>query len=148
MLALCAVCNTSVFIHRELTTKGLKHLATSATTGNGSSSTLQTPIDLPDINVSSNGLADLMSPEPRRPKSLVLENLTGLIGNLPQGAISPSNQKTIAYSPGKVIFNPEVEEIRVSPIISKKGFLNVLEQKNKVWIKPLIQTIFSDLVSF
>ncbi|XP_059085129.1 kinesin-like protein unc-104 isoform X3 [Tigriopus californicus] len=117
-------------IHKELTTKGLKHLATSGA-GMGSS-TLQTPVDHPDINVSSNGLADLMSPEPQRPRSLLLENLPGILGRLP-GAVSPGSRPE--YSPGKVIFVPEVEEIRVSPIISKRGSLNVLEQKNKVWKK-------------
>eukprot|EP00095_Tigriopus_kingsejongensis_P003044 maker-scaffold971_size75022-snap-gene-0.8 protein:Tk03044 transcript:maker-scaffold971_size75022-snap-gene-0.8-mRNA-1 annotation:"kinesin 3b isoform x14" len=119
-------------VNKELTTKGLKLLA-SCGTGNGS--TLQTPVDHPDINVTSNGLADLMSPEPQRPKSLLLENLTGILGHLP-GAISPGNKPD--YSPGKVIFVPDVEEIRVSAIISKRGYLNVLEQKNKGY---LIQTL-------
>lgn len=72
-----------------------------------------------------------MSPEPQRPKSLLLENLPGILGRLP-GAVSPGSRPE--YSPGKVIFVPEVEEIRVSPIISKRGYLNVLEQKNKVGI--------------
>jgi hypothetical protein len=27
---------------------------------------------------------------------------------------------------------PEAEEIRVSPIVSKKGYLNILDQKTKV----------------
>ena len=33
---------------------------------------------------------------------------------------------------GSVVFVPEMEEVRVSPIVSKRGYLNVLEQKVKV----------------
>merc|ERR1712029_706028 len=33
---------------------------------------------------------------------------------------------------------PDVEEIRVSPIISKKGYLNILEHKTKVWKKRFV----------
>ena len=37
-------------------------------------------------------------------------------------------------SVGSVVFVPEMEEVRVSPIVSKRGYLNVLEQKVKVII--------------
>ena len=37
-------------------------------------------------------------------------------------------------SAGSVVFVPEMEEVRVSPIVSKRGYLNVLEQKVKVII--------------
>ena len=33
---------------------------------------------------------------------------------------------------GSIAFVPEMEEVRVSPIVSKRGYLNVLEQKIKV----------------
>ena len=75
-----------------------------------------------------------MSPEPQRPKSLILDNLQGLLGHLPGvpgGGVSPGTRST-DQSPMKFVFVPEVEEIRVSPIISKRGSLNILEQKNKV----------------
>ena len=31
-----------------------------------------------------------------------------------------------------ILFVPEMEEVRVSPLVSKRGYLNVLEQKVKV----------------
>jgi hypothetical protein len=38
----------------------------------------------------------------------------------------------------QILFTPEVEEIRVSPIISKRGTLNILDQRNKVIIAIMI----------
>ena len=70
---------------------------------------------------------DLMSPEPRRPQSLVLEQLPHLLGRLGQGSPSPP-------SPVSSLL-PDLEEIRVSPCIAKKGHLNVLEEKSKGWKK-------------
>lgn len=34
-----------------------------------------------------------------------------------------------------VLYVPEMEEIRISPVISRKGYLNVLEQKANGWKK-------------
>ena len=70
---------------------------------------------------------DLMSPEPRRPQSLVLEQLPHLLGRIGQGSPSPP-------SPVSSLL-PDLEEIRVSPCIAKKGHLNVLEEKSKGWKK-------------
>ena len=75
---------------------------------------------------------ELLSPEPQRPKSLVLDNLpSSLMGSL---VISPatSNSPSSRDSQKRPMLVPDVEEIRVSPIISKKGYLNILEHKTKV----------------
>ena len=34
-----------------------------------------------------------------------------------------------------VLYVPEIEEIRISPIVARKGYLNILEQKSNGWIK-------------
>lgn len=34
-----------------------------------------------------------------------------------------------------VLYVPEVEEIRVSPVVARKGYLNVLEHKSNGWKK-------------
>ena len=68
----------------------------------------------------------LQSPEPSRPKSLLLEHLPDLLGR-PQCSPSPP-------SPASALL-PEIEEIRVSPCIAKKGHLNILEEKTKGWKK-------------
>ena len=55
------------------------------------------------------------------------------------GGVSPgsgrggsSGASPAAPGGGGFQFVPDVEEIRVSPIISKRGALNVLDQRNKV----------------
>jgi kinesin family member 1 len=34
-----------------------------------------------------------------------------------------------------VLYVPESEEIRVSPVVSRKGYLNILEEKTNGWKK-------------
>ena len=70
-----------------------------------------------------------MSPEPTRPKSLILENLPNLLGRNPADKNTPSPP-----SPATSLL-PDIEEIRVSPVIAKKGYLNILEEKTKGWKK-------------
>lgn len=43
-------------------------------------------------------------------------------------------------SPSKVeeLFIPDIEEIRVSPIVARKGYLNFLEEKTSGWIKRFV----------
>lgn len=42
------------------------------------------------------------------------------------------------------LFVPEVEEIRISPVVSRKGYLNVLDDRTNNWIK---RWVVSGLVS-
>lgn len=37
--------------------------------------------------------------------------------------------------PNLVLYVPEMEEIRISPVIARKGYLNVLEHKTHGWKK-------------
>uniref|UniRef100_A0ABD2XEL7 Kinesin-like protein unc-104 n=1 Tax=Trichogramma kaykai TaxID=54128 RepID=A0ABD2XEL7_9HYME len=46
----------------------------------------------------------------------------------PLGSVSPSKENLVLYV-------PEVEEIRISPVIARKGYLNVLEHKTNGWKK-------------
>lgn len=46
----------------------------------------------------------------------------------PLGATSPLGESLVLYV-------PEVEEIRISPVIARKGYLNVLEHKTSGWKK-------------
>ncbi|KAK2579261.1 hypothetical protein KPH14_008221 [Odynerus spinipes] len=46
----------------------------------------------------------------------------------PMGSSSPSKENLVLYV-------PEVEEIRISPVIARKGYLNVLEHKTNGWKK-------------
>ncbi|CAB0002307.1 unnamed protein product [Nesidiocoris tenuis] len=49
-------------------------------------------------------------------------------GRPDQSSPAPSEQTLILYV-------PEVEEIRISPVIARKGYLNILEQKTNGWKK-------------
>ena len=67
----------------------------------------------------------------------MLDNLPGLVGSLvtsPATSSSPSSRD----SQKRPLLLPEVEEIRVSPIISKKGHLNVLDHKTKVVLEIIL----------
>ena len=46
----------------------------------------------------------------------------------PLGSSSPLKESLVLYV-------PEVEEIRISPVIARKGYLNVLEHKTNGWKK-------------
>lgn len=50
-------------------------------------------------------------------------------------AASPSTSRH-GFSRGKYI--AEIDEIRVNPIISKKGYLNFLDEKSTNWIKKYV----------
>ena len=71
-----------------------------------------------------------MSPEK---KSLSTENLAAAAEG-PQRVAPPlrdiENQEPI--------FAPEAEEIRVSPVVARKGWLNFLEEKTKGWTKKWV----------
>ena len=91
-----------------------------------------------------------MSPEHQRPRSLILDenvniNPNALFGtnqSVMTSSGTPATEGSSGSGPtscsgrsplvGSVLFVPEMEEVRVSPIVSKRGYLNVLEQKVKV----------------
>ena len=52
---------------------------------------------------------------------------------------SPASQRsTPQQGYNTMLLVPEAEEIRVSPIVSKKGYLNILDQKTKVFQRFLM----------
>ncbi|XP_039310388.1 kinesin-like protein unc-104 isoform X11 [Solenopsis invicta] len=55
-------------------------------------------------------------------------NQTCTVAPPPLGSSSPSKENLVLYV-------PEVEEIRISPVIARKGYLNVLEHKTNGWKK-------------
>jgi len=46
-----------------------------------------------------------------------------------------TSSQTSSSEPQLVLYVPEVEEIRISPVISRKGYLNILEHKTNGWKK-------------
>lgn len=52
----------------------------------------------------------------------------------PMGSSSPSKENLVLYV-------PEVEEIRISPVIARKGYLNVLEHKTNGWKKRWVVSL-------
>lgn len=75
----------------------------------------------------------LSSPERARLQELQESMMTGETGSqsmapAPLGSSSPLKDSIVLYV-------PEVEEIRISPVIARKGYLNVLEHKTNGWKK-------------
>ena len=57
------------------------------------------------------------------------ENLSGLA--LEGGKMLPTHMTDA----GEALYVPDVEEIRVSPVVSRKGHLYFLEEKTSGWVK-------------
>ncbi|XP_076244214.1 kinesin family member unc-104 isoform X8 [Calliopsis andreniformis] len=86
-------------------------------------------------SVISSSSQELSSPERARLQELQDSILasepnsqTCTIAPAPLGSSSPSKENLVLYV-------PEVEEIRISPVIARKGYLNVLEHKTNGWKK-------------
>ncbi|XP_032456660.1 kinesin-like protein unc-104 isoform X12 [Nasonia vitripennis] len=84
-------------------------------------------------SVVSSSSQELSSPERARLQELQESILAGSGGDTasapaPLGASSPLKESLVLYV-------PEVEEIRISPVIARKGYLNVLEHKTNGWKK-------------
>lgn len=107
----------------------------------------QTPSDEPDAlttsvtsSCSSTTSTELASPE--RPRAPVPDL------HIPLGGSAVVTSDSPLASPGDSqgssplverrpmpLFVPEVEEIRISPVVSRKGYLNVLDDRTNSWIK-------------
>ena len=78
----------------------------------------------------TNGISVSLRPIPGEPKkSVSTENLSGLA--VEAGKILPTHMGDA----GEALYIPDVEEIRVSPVVSRKGYLYFLEEKTSGWIK-------------
>ncbi|XP_074107655.1 kinesin family member unc-104 isoform X7 [Cotesia typhae] len=84
-------------------------------------------------SVMSSSSQELSSPERARLHELQESMMAGESGQsslapAPLGSTSPLKESLVLYV-------PEVEEIRISPVIARKGYLNVLEHKTNGWKK-------------
>lgn len=57
----------------------------------------------------------------------------------PAGISSPSREQLVLYV-------PEMEEIRISPVVARKGYLNILEQKTNGWKKRWVVGTMADII--
>ena len=51
--------------------------------------------------------------------------------------------KSIRPDLDKFVFAPDVEEVRVSPVVARKGWLNFLDEKSNGWIKKWVVCSFA-----
>lgn len=56
------------------------------------------------------------------------------------------NSSQTSSEPQLVLYVPEVEEIRISPVVSRKGYLNILEHKTNGWKKRWVVNSFSRFI--
>jgi kinesin family protein 1 len=72
------------------------------------------------------------------------------LSSLPQmgGSISPSMPKSrsmesLMNTSGIALkYIPSIEEVRVSPVVSRRGYLNFLEEKGTGWVKKFVVCYF------
>lgn len=62
----------------------------------------------------------------------------------PQAPSSPPGPR----DPNLVLYVPEMEEIRISPVIARKGYLNVLEHKTHTWKKRWVVSFERSVFKF
>lgn len=74
-------------------------------------------------SIMSNNSIELCSPE--------RVALPGECAAFPQIPVSPLGPR----DPELVLYVPDIEEIRISPVVARKGYLNVLEHKTHGWKK-------------
>ncbi|XP_063876527.1 kinesin-like protein unc-104 isoform X4 [Scylla paramamosain] len=107
----------------------------------------QTPSDDQDalttsVTSSCSSTASAEPSSPERPRAPVPEL------HIPLGGSAVVNHDSPPASPGDSqdssplvecrsmpLYVPEVEEIRISPVVSRKGYLNVLDDRTNTWIK-------------
>ena len=46
--------------------------------------------------------------------------------------------KSICSEQDQPLFAPDVEEVRVSPVVARKGYLNFLDEKSNGWVKKYV----------
>ena len=77
---------------------------------------------------------------PDHSKSMSTDNLAGAITD-------DSSLPRLRYdewggdSEYEALYVPEVDEIRVSPVVARKGYLNFLHEKSNGWIKKFVVSI-------
>ncbi|XP_065560293.1 kinesin-like protein unc-104 isoform X2 [Artemia franciscana] len=131
---------------REIATKYLSLLlgknsekgTVASTPCDDTSSDLGSSVILTNSTISSVNNEIHMMPDRCRPDTLAINQQSMPDGQpLPQRPIaSPVGLTPLPQStPPSKPFIPEVEEIRVSPIISRRGYLNVLEHKAIGWVR-------------
>jgi kinesin family protein 1 len=84
----------------------------------------------------------LSSPERARLQELQESILIGEQMNHSSSMAPPPLGSTSPLKESLVLYVPEVEEIRISPVIARKGYLNVLEHKTNVWKKRWVVSVF------
>lgn len=86
-------------------------------------------------SVVSSSSQELSSPERARLQELQESMLAGEAANQTNNIAPPPLGSTSPLKESLVLYVPEVEEIRISPVIARKGYLNVLEHKTNGWKK-------------
>ncbi|XP_022101823.1 kinesin-like protein KIF1A isoform X4 [Acanthaster planci] len=108
--------------------------STAAATGTaGVTSSQGQEVTTPDEPMpSSSSMQDLQLLGPGTRKLQVPTDLPGIQGQEAAAATAGDAGKLKKGSKG--MFVPEVEEIRVSPVVSRRGYLNFLEEKTAGWV--------------
>lgn len=99
---------------------------------------IATPTEEGDGSSMSSSMTSSSSQERLSPDNpcTLLENEVHLASTLaPPAGLRPASNPPACSNAGKPIYVAEVEEVRVSPIVSRKGYLSCLDDKVNGWVK-------------
>lgn len=92
---------------------------------------LPSPLEEITTDMSNSMLSSIMSNNSMELCSPERIALPGECAAFPQIPVSPPGPR----DPELVLYVPDMEEIRISPVVARKGYLNVLEHKTHGWKK-------------
>lgn len=106
--------------------------------------TAMTPVEEGDASsisssMTSSSSQDLLSPE--KPCAAPVSEATEVARGVPSSLAPPAGLKPALHPPtcaaagGNPCFVAEVEEVRPSPIVSRKGYLGLLDDRTGNWVK-------------
>lgn len=112
--------------------------------GSAKQNTAMTPVEEGDASsvsssMTSSSSQDLLSPE--KPCVALVPEATEVARGVPSSLAPPAGLKPALHPPtcgtagGNPCFVAEVEEVRPSPIVSRKGYLGLLDDRTGNWVK-------------
>lgn len=102
-------------------------------------------------SVMTNSSIELCSPE-RTPLNGECAPFPSMPASPPGKTVFVENSKALVLiviiylgprDPELVLYVPDMEEIRISPVVARKGYLNVLEHKTNGWKKRWVVSVFN-----
>ncbi|CAF3610381.1 unnamed protein product, partial [Rotaria sp. Silwood2] len=71
-----------------------------------------------------------------------LHQIGGMTGSISPSMPKSRSMESLMNTSGIALkYIPSIEEVRISPVVSRRGYLNFLEEKGTGWIKKFVVCI-------